>query len=82
MEEKEREREREREMTVMEGQWKQFDLATQDAVSLATDGQWLKLGDFCVCQSLHQLQIIQKPGDSGHLQCTFSGPQIAQELHS
>ena len=40
-------------LSIKEGKQKQFDLETQDAVSLAADGYRLELGDFCACQPLH-----------------------------
>ena len=39
--------------SVTEGQWKPFDLETQDTVSLTANCCRLELGDFCACQSLH-----------------------------
>ena len=47
----------------MEGQRKRFDLNTQDAVSLATDGYRLELGNFCACQP----SWTEYPGNNGHL---------------
>ena len=67
-------------MSVMGGQWKQLDLETQEAVSLATKRQKLELGDLCE----HQVKIlatgpndnlldrIQKSGHNGHLHVVVS----------